>query len=47
MNTFFYILKVLAIVVSMIAIMMGINNIITILVDKMFCENDNNSLSFR
>lgn len=46
MNTFFYILKILAIIVSIVAIMMSIDNIITILVDKMFYETDN-SLSFR
>lgn len=46
MDTFFYILKVLATIFSIVAIMMGIDNIITILVDKMFYETDN-SLSFR
>lgn len=46
MNIFFYILKVLAIIFSIVAIMMGIDNVITILVDKMFYETDN-SLSFR
>lgn len=46
MDVFFYILKVLAIIFSIVAIMMGIDNIITILVDKMFYETDN-SLSFR
>lgn len=46
MNIFFYILKVLVIIFSIIAIMIGVDNILTVLVNKMFDENDD-FLNFR
>lgn len=46
MNIFFYILKVLVIIFSIIAIIVGVDNMITVLVNKIFDENDD-FLKFR
>lgn len=46
MNIFFYILKVLVIIYGIVAIIIGVDNILTVLVNKMFDENDD-FLNFR
>ena len=46
MNTFFYILKALVIIFGIIAIIVGVDNMITVLVNKIFDENDD-FLKFR